>query len=187
MKKGNTSRFLLAALTTALLVSCENDIETINLLTQSPNFANLSGKDVEVIYSDSARVKVQMLTPELKQFTNVERPYLEFPKGMRVFFYDDSSRIESEIVTDYCIYYNEDKLWQAKGNVVARNLKNGNRLNTEELFWDENKALIYSSSYTRIENEDGTFYGQGGFESDQNLTRWTLIGSKGTVNVRDEE
>jgi len=187
MKRKHIIKYCIAALALGALFSCENDIETINLLTQSPDFADLSGKDVEVIYSDSGRVKVQMLTPELKRFTNVERPYIEFPKGLRVFFYDDSAKIESEIVTDYTIYFDKEKLWHAKGNVIARNLKNGNRLNTEELFWDENKEFIYSNTYTRIENEDGTFYGENGFESDQNLTRWTLKGSRGTVNVKDEE
>lgn len=172
----------------ALLFSaCENDIERINLFTDEAETPKLKGSNIEVIYSDSARVKVQMLAPTYEQFSDIERPYMEFPDGLEVYFYDDSLKIESEIRADYAIYYSEERLWHATGNVVARRLDNGDALNTEELFWDEGQEFIYSNSYTRIQNEDGTFYGKRGFESHQNLSNWQLKGSSGTVNVPDEE
>ena len=117
----------------------------------------------------------------------MERPYDEFPDGLEVFFYDDSSRIESEIRADYTIYYAQEQLWHATGNVIAKQFSNGDQLNTEELFWDEESELIYSNTFTRIQNQDGTFYGKNGFESHQSLDNWQLKGSSGTVNVRDEE
>ena len=73
------------------------------------------------------------------------------------------------------------------GNVVAQRLDNGDALHTEELFWDEESQLIYSDAFTRIQNEDGTFYGKRGFESHQDLSNWQLKGTSGTVNVQDEE
>lgn len=167
--------------------ACENDIEKINRITEGDNYPKVNGTNIEIIFSDSANVKVQILSPELSQFVNVERPYLEFPKGLDVFFYDDSLDITSKIRADYTIYYNEEKFWHATGNVVAQNLENGDQLNTEELFWDEEKELIYSNTFTKIQNQDGTFYGKNGFESHQNLNNWQLKGSSGTVNVRDEE
>jgi len=170
-----------------LSAGCENDIERINMLTDETVMPKLEGSNVEVIYSDSATVKVQILAPSFRQFSNIERPYMEFPDGIEVYFYNDSMEIESEIRADHTIYYPEEGLWQASGNVVARRLDNGDALNTEELFWDEEKHLIYSNTFTRIQNEDGTFYGKRGFESDQDLSNWQLKGSSGTVNVQDEE
>lgn len=171
----------------AVLTACENDIERINLLVDDARTPKLTGTNIEVIYSDSAKVKVQILAPAYRQFTNVERPYMEFPEGIEVFFYDDSMRIESEIRANYTEYFTEERLWHATGNVVARRFDNGDALNTEELFWDERKELIYSDAYTRIQNEDGIFYGKRGFESDQNLTNWQLKGTSGTVNVQNED
>ncbi len=78
-------------------------------------------------------------------------------------------------------------LWHATGNVIARRLDNGDALHTEDLYWDEEAKLIYSDAYTRIQNEDGIFYGKRGFESHQSLTNWQLKGTSGTVNVQDEE
>ena len=170
-----------------LLAGCENDIERVNMLTDETKIPKAKGTNVNVIYSDSARVKVQVLAPSFQQFPDVEKPYMEFPDGLEVYFYDDTMTINSEIRADYAIYYSEERLWHATGNVVARRLDNGDALHSEELFWDEGAQLIYSDAFTRIQNEDGTFYGKRGFESHQNLSNWQLKGTSGTVNVQDEE
>lgn len=85
------------------------------------------------------------------------------------------------------MYYTDDKLWEARGNVFAHNKETNEKLNSEELFWDENQKLIYSNSFSRIETEDGTFYGQDGFESNEKFTKWKLKGSRGTVNIKEEK
>lgn len=145
------------------------------------------GEDIEVIYSDSSMVKVQLYAGKLLQYNNAEKPYSEFPEGLTVHFYDDSLRVESEIRADFAHYNHEEKLWHATGNVVARNLKTGERLDSEELYWDEEKETIYSNTFTRIQNENGTFYGENGFKSNQSMTQYTLIGSRGVVNLQDDE
>lgn len=171
-----------------LLFSCENDIEKIKSLTDPSELPNVYAKKVEIIYTDSSDLQMILEAPSIKQFSKEvdRRPYIEFPDGIHVKFYDDSMKIESEITANYAIYYQDDKLWEAKGNVVAHNIEKG-RLNTEVLFWDENKELIYSNSFSRIETEDGTFYGQDGFEANQRFTKWRLKGSSGTVKIKEEE
>lgn len=176
-----------AAGTLLFTAGCENDIERVSLLTESTEIPRVEGTNIEVIYSDSAKVRVQIIAPSFREFTHAEKPCMEFPEGLQVYFYDDSMKIESDIRADYTIYYPDERLWHATGNVVARNLENGDALNTEELFWDEGKKRIYSDAYTRVQNEDGTFYGKRGFESHQDLSNWKLKGSSGTVNVQDEE
>ncbi len=170
-----------------LLLGCENDIERINMLTDQTETPILKSKNIEVIYSDSARVKVHIIAAEYQSFPDVDPPYDEFPEGMEVYFYNDSMKIESEIRSDYTIYYPKEQLWHATGNVIARRLDNGDALYTEELFWDMEKEIIYSDSYTRVHNEENILYGKRGFKSHQNLSNWQLIGSSGTINVQDEE
>jgi len=170
-----------------LLSACENDIERINMLTSETEMPTVNGTNVKVIYSDSARVKVQILAPEYQSFPESKRPYMEFMKGLEVFFYNDSLEIESEIRADYAIYYTEEGLWQATGNVEARDFENGDNLQTEELFWDEEAKLIYSNVYTRVQNEDNILYGKGGFEAQQNMDNWFLKGTSGEIVVPDEQ
>lgn len=173
---------------TVLLSACENDIEKINLFTgDSGDYPDIVGSNIDVMYSDSGKVKVQMQAKELKQYHNAEKPYSEFPEGLIVYFYDDSLNIESELSADYAIYHNEEKLWHARGNVVAKNLDNGYRLDSEEMYWDEEKEEIYSNTFTRVINENGTFYGKDGFRSNQTLTKYKLIGvTNSEINIEDE-
>ncbi|MCF8346513.1 MAG: LPS export ABC transporter periplasmic protein LptC [Bacteroidales bacterium] len=187
MSNSCQARLFIIVIFALSLTACENEIEKINLLNTTSEYPDMIGEDIETIYSDSAKVKVKMVAPELRQFNNAEKPYSEFPQGMKVTFFNDSLEIESVIHANYAIYYNDDKLWHATGNVVAENYATGERLDSEELFWDEEKEEIYSDSYTRIVNENGTFYGQKGFRSNQSLTDYTLIGSKGVVNINEDE
>jgi lipopolysaccharide export system protein LptC len=182
----NIKKLLLFAGVSLLLFSCENDIEKIQSIGDKSELPDVSAKKIEIIYSDSAKTEMRLTADEVKRFSNVERPYMEFPKGIYVEFFDDSLDIESLIRADYAIYYTEDKIWEARGNVVANNLANQEKLNTEELFWDENDKSIYSNSFSRIENPDGIFYGEKGFESNQKFTKWRLKGSRGTVNFKDQ-
>jgi LPS export ABC transporter protein LptC len=168
------------------LSSCENEIEKINSLTGNNMLPEVSGRNFEIIYSDSGRIRVRILAPEIVKYSQAEPPYIEFPRGMKAYFYDDSLKIESVIEAGYVKYFEAEKLWEAKNNVESRNLKKGEQLNTEHLFWNQEKKTIYSNTSSRIVTEQGTFYGEKGFESNQDLTKWKLKSSKGTVNVKNE-
>lgn len=180
-------KLLLFAGVSFLIFSCENDIEKIQSLGEKSEQPEVAAKKIEIIYSDSAKVEMRLTADEVKRFSHVERPYMEFPKGIYVEFFDDSLQIESLIRADYAIYYTDEKVWEARGNVVANNIAKQEKLNTEELFWDENDKTIYSNSFSRIENPDGTFYGDEGFESNQKFSKWRLKGSRGTVNLKDQQ
>lgn len=171
---------------TALFFSCENDLEKIRTITSVDNFPDGSGKRYEILYSDSFRVQVRILAPEIERYSRVEEPYIKFPKGMTAYFYDDSLEIEAYIKAKDVVYFQKDQLWEAKNNVEARNLHNGSQINSEHMFWDERRRMIYSDTRSRIVNDDGTWYGENGFEARQDLSWYRLKKSKGVVTIRDE-
>lgn len=169
-----------------MLISCENDIEVIKQITNPDVLPELTGTNVEIWYSDSAKLKVRIVTPQLDRYLkDASKPYMEFPKGIHVYFYNDSMRVHAEISARYAIYKETEKLWEARNNVVVINTK-GERLNTEQLFWDEVKEKIYSSSYSLITTPDGENIGEKGFEARQDFTEWRLNRSRGKLKFRDE-
>ena len=182
-------RFLLPALLITLVLgffSCENDMDKIRTVTLMDQMPNAAGKQYEILYSDSFRVKVRILAPEIQRYATIEEPYIEFPKGMTAYFYDDSLDINAYIKAKHVIYLENKYLWEAKNDVEARNLDNNSQINSEHMFWDEQRDLIYSNTYSRIVNEDGTFYGDQGFEAKQDLSWYRLKKSTGVVNLKDE-
>jgi len=147
----------------------------------------LAGTDVEILYSDSAKLKVRVLTPLTNRFRKSDnKPYMEFPKGIHVYFYDDSMRVNAEVSSKYAIYRESTRIWEAKNNVVVVNVE-GDKLNTEQLFWDENKKIIYTDQFSKVTKPNGEILiGRKGLTARQDFTNWRFIGASGTL-VRDED
>ncbi len=168
------------------IVSCKNDIETINALNNEIKLPDQSGFDIEITYTDSGRIQGKIYAPEVNKYDRGEEPYVEFPKGMKVIFYDSLERPNSYIKANYAIYFEKKQLWEARNQVVAENQANHDKLETEQMFWDQKEERIYSEKFTRLTNADGISYGEGGFESRQDMTKWRLKGSSGTLNVSND-
>jgi LPS export ABC transporter protein LptC len=169
------------------MFSCKNDIETINALTSELNLPDQSGFDFETSYTDSGRLVGKIIAPEVNHYGRKEEPYFEFPKGMKVVFYDVTGNPESTIQAKYAIFYEKTEIWEARGQVIAENPRTGEKLETEQMFWDRKAEKIYTEKFTKLTNADGVFFGENGFESRQDLSKWKLIGSTGTVNVLDDQ
>ena len=139
-------------------------------------------------YTDSCRLQVIFRAPEMERYERPEEEaYREFPKGIEVLFYDKQEHLQSRITAKWAKYFENQQLWVARDSVVARNVQTNEELTTEELFWNHEKKIIYSHVFTKIVNPDGVYYGEKGFESDENFDNYKLIGSSGTVNVKDEQ
>lgn len=168
------------------LISCTNDIETINALTNEVDLPDVSGFNIEISYTDSGILKGKILAPEANDYSRNEDPYTEFPKGIKVIFYDKSGNPQSYIQANYAILYKKKQLWEGRNQVLAENPEKGEKLETEQIFWDQNEKLIYSEKFSTITNKDGVFYGENGFEARENLSKWWMRGYKGKVNISDE-
>ncbi|HLF35426.1 MAG TPA: LPS export ABC transporter periplasmic protein LptC [Cyclobacteriaceae bacterium] len=138
--------------------------------------------NVETLYSDSSVVRLKLNAKKQLEFDNNDR---EFPEGIHFEIYDTDGSLSSIISSDYCYYYHETDLWRALRNVVVRNVKSGDQLNTEELFWEQKKELVYTSKFVRIETEDEILMGEG-LRAKQDFSWWTILNGKGTI-VLDEE
>jgi len=169
-----------------LLFACKNDIAKINELTKDVVVPNMEMTDGRIVYTDSGKVKLIVLANEIKRFDLPKEPYTEFPKGINVTFYNSLGLQTSKITANFAVYYMDIELWEAKGNVIALNEK-GEELHTEQLFWKQSEGKIYSNEFTKIISPDGVFVGDNGFESNQDFSRWRLMRSKGSVNVKDNE
>ena len=166
--------------------SCErSSIEKINQLTSELDTPSVSLKETEVIYSEGALVKNKLISKEVNRYINTEEPYIEFPKGLYVEFYDSLQHVTSFIKANYCIYDEKKEIWTAENDVVSVSTE-GDTLNTEYLIWNQNTGKIYSDRYVRITNEDGVIHGKG-FEANQDLTNWKIKQTSGTISVENEK
>jgi LPS export ABC transporter protein LptC len=134
--------------------------------------ASITAKVSEIIYTENGHVKLKVIAPITKYYQSREDPHTEFPEGITVYTFSDSMEIESELTAKYANYFEKKGLWSASNNVVAKNSK-GETLNTEQLFWDQNKKIIYTDEMVKITTTDGVQYGQG-FLSDESFSSWEI-------------
>jgi LPS export ABC transporter protein LptC len=157
---------------TMLLYSCKTDIERIQELAEREKQPSVIAKNIEIVYTENGIVKVKIFATESLYFQFAEEPYNEFPQGIIVTNYTDSLTIDSKLTSNYAIYYEKKKLWNARYDVVAVNSR-GQVLNTEQLFWDEEGKRIYSNDMVKITSENDVVFGQG-FESDERFDNWVI-------------
>ncbi len=165
------------------LVSCENDLEKVKLYSKGMNSPHESAKNIKILYSDSARIEVELTSPLLNHY-DTENPYIEMPKGFNAIFYNDKLEVKSKLNADYGIRYERDQRMEAKKNVTVINEK-GEKLNTEHLIWDERKGKLYSDEFVKITTRDEIIFGNG-FEANQDFSKYKIFNIKGTISLNNE-
>lgn len=165
-----------------LLFSCSNDLETIKEISiqNQSSFPVETIKYCEIIYSDSSKVRVLLNAAVMNRY-NDEKNYLELKDGLRVQFFDEKGKKESELLSDYAIIDEENDIMQAEKNVVVRNV-NGDVLETETLNWSQKKQEIFTDDFIKITTQNEVIFGQG-LVSNQNFTKYTINKIKGTISI----
>lgn len=150
MKRRDPIRLSVALLFLAgaiLLFGCkgkksakEEDVQ--NMMTQQ-------SENLRLVYSQNGNLSYRFETPLLERYELAREPYMEFRKGVKVETYNDTTHlVESTLTANYAIFLENQQLWEAKGNVVATNAQ-GQKLETEQLFWNQKSKRIYSNVVQR--------------------------------------
>jgi LPS export ABC transporter protein LptC len=139
----------------------------------------------EIIYSDSARVRVRVTGPSMTYFTDEASPRQEFKEGVRVFFYDENQIQQSVLSGKYAIREERARKVTVRDSVVWESVTDG-KLETSELIWDEVSNVIRSTKFTKITRKNEIIYGFN-FETDDKLTHWRILSPKGSMQVQDLE
>jgi len=177
---------LLAFILLIMLSSCENDVETVNILSAPDTLPAEIIHDMEVIQSEHGKVQFILTSPLLERYEGKD-PYIEFPEGVKIVFYDSLQIIKSELTANWGISWEKRKVMEAKNNVVVINHETQEQLDTEHLVWNQNDKLIYSEVFVKITTPDKTIYGENGMEADEEFNSWKLKKVKGDIIVDKDE
>ncbi len=164
----------------AMFFSCKGDLQTIQSLTQKDESPIESGLDIELIHSSHARTRLVLKAPRMDRYAG-EKNYVEMPEGITVVFYDSLMNVTSTLTANYAINYLLEEKFEARNNVEVVNEAN-EKLNTEQLIWDQRKGIIFTEKFVKITTGDEVLYGEG-MESDERFTNWRIIQSRGTIMV----
>lgn len=166
------------------LSSCgEDDLKKAAKLSKKISLDTTRTTAVEIIYSDSAKVKAKGFAPVLDKIMPSSGAILqEMPKGVKIEFLDDSLKITGSITSDYAIMKEVEKLTIFKKNVVVIN--QNMTFNTEELIWDQNKQMFFSPKGI-VTQPDGSFANAENFSAPQDFSYYKTGSGYGETYVKE--
>lgn len=138
-------------------------------------------ENLSIVMSENGLKSYHFETPLMEGYTLARDPYREFRKGIKITMFeeDSTSNDAATLTANYAIFYENRKLWEAKGDVVVIQT-NGRRLYTQQLFWNQSTHRIYSNVDSRIVDGDEMTDCEG-FESDEEMTQWKYRKLKGVT------
>jgi len=163
------------------LSSCENNMNTVTLITSKDKTPQEVEENASIFYNDSAKTKFHLTAKRIEDYGGQEDPHVIFPKGIHIDFYDDSAHVNGQLDAEYAIRHDNIKMMEADNNVRIVNRK-GEKLNTEQLFWDEAHHKIYTNKYVTIQTAKQIIYGDG-LVSNEDFTQYKITNIRGTIQL----
>jgi LPS export ABC transporter protein LptC len=166
-------------------VACENDLRDVEeVSSKKVSLPVDKSTGVEIIYSDSAKVKAKLITPELLHY-KTQNPYYEMKRGVTILFYNAALKENSRVIADEGIRRENEKRVELRHNVVATN-ERGEVFKSDELIWDEAKKKFTSSKMVSVTSDGNTIYGTS-FWANENFSYYEITQSTGDLSLTDKQ
>jgi LPS export ABC transporter protein LptC len=178
---------IVIATAIAMFFSCKNSTKQVRDFLAEKNMPIGIAKDAFHVYKDSGVITSKLITPLLLDFSNRKKhPYNEFPEGIKIINFENKGKDSVTVTGDYALSYTKTSISEIKGNVVVINHTENTRLETTQLFWDQNTKYFFSEKKFILIKLKDTTRGYG-FESKENLSKWISKNVTGDFDIKENE
>jgi LPS export ABC transporter protein LptC len=167
------------------LSSCKNDPDEIAALVTKNTIQEDKAKDVTILYSENGQTKVRMFAKEFIRNEVAKPPFVDMKHGLKVEFFNDSLIVNSTLTAKYARYYEKQGNVLIRDSVVVVN-KKGERLETEELIWNQNVKKIYTEKFVKVHTPTQIMFGNG-LEANEDFSWYVIKNPTGIVQVDKAE
>ena len=161
------------------LISCTNDPRVVQEFVSDKQQPIEQIKGAELLHTENGKVKVRVLANSIERFQNIQ-PALIFSDHLEVYFYNDSSQLQSTLMADYASIDEMKNIMMAQNNVILIS-GDDKKLETDELIWDEKKKTIYTDKKVKITTGKEIVYGEG-FTSTPDFKQYSISKIHGTFD-----
>ena len=174
------------AFTAITMSSCKKEKEHIApAINDRDSVSMMVTYGVNTLISDSGVMKYRIVAEEWEVNTVRVPSRWIFNKGLFMEQFDQKFHIEAYVQSDTAFYYDQQRLWELRGNVSIRTV-DGLRFTSQELFWDQQRREFYSHMYSHLVTPERTLQGTY-FRSDEQMTKYRVTNSKGSFESEDFE
>lgn len=152
-------KVILPLVVTLFFISCEsnfNEVRKINITELNPVG---EAQDFDLKYTDSGKIKAVLISPQMLDYSHLEFPYTEFPKGIKVTIYDENGN-QSFVTSKYAISYSSSNLIDLRGQVTIIT-HDGKKLETEQLYYDQQNEWFFTQKPYKFTDRGNVINGEG--------------------------
>lgn len=154
--------FLFSAfivLAASIAIGCESNFKEVQKNDFSEFVPSGDADAINLKYTDSGRIKSILVSKKMLDYSSVDFPFTEFPKGVDVTIYDNKEN-RTFIRSDYAISYKETSIIDLQGKVKITS-EGGQILETEQLYFDQKNQWFYTEKKFKLTDGKGGSEGQG--------------------------
>ncbi len=177
------SGLVLLFLSGTVLTGCKNDLSKLPPDVNVKDLDNDRATDVTYIFSENGIVKGRLHTKNFVGNDKSKPPYMDFLNGVKLELFDDSMRIKSTVTAKNARYYTQERNIIARDSVVVKNSK-GEKLQTEELIWNQKLERFYTEKFVRITYKNEISWGDG-LEANQDFSWFRIKKQRGAIPVEN--
>jgi LPS export ABC transporter protein LptC len=153
-------------------VGCENKtLPAVISTDDSRKLPQQESWNSTIVVSDSGRISAIIVAGYIR-VTELNRQ-TQMSQGVKVRFFDREGRQTSILTSDEGTVDEGTNNLEARKNVVVTS-SDKSKMITEQLFWDNQRQLIYTPAYVQITSVKDKLQGHG-FESDQSLRNYRIF------------
>lgn len=168
-----------------MLFSCQNRLNEVRIWEQETNEPQTVGEGINLFYTDSGKVKANLRSPKMLDYTNLDFPYREFPDGLEVDFFDENNQ-KNTVIADYGIIYQQTHLVDLQGNVKITT-SDSTILNAQQLYWDQKKEWVFSDIPYTINMNNGALNDGKGFDANENFDKFISRSNVGIQYLEEND
>lgn len=180
----NSIKHIILNIVTTVVVtmffSCQSNLDKVSKIGVSENEPIGVAEDINLKRTDSGRVVANLISPKMLDFSNRDFAFNEFPDGVHLDLYDDSSN-KSTVDADYAIVYDKTGLIDMQGNVVLAS-HNKDTLYAEQLFYDQEREWLFTNQPVTFRTGKDVINGNG-FDSDINFKQAQVLEIDGIITL----
>lgn len=144
--------------------------------------ASVVTKNVTITFSDSSKIISQISAPLRKDYLS-ENSYSDFTEGITLILYDNNQLPATTLKANYGRILQKTGMLSVKGNVELTS-KNGGRLLTEELIWDNKSKMIKTGKPIQIIDNKRMLTGQG-LIADEKFENYQILLPTGVITIAE--
>ena len=163
-----------------MFFSCESDIQKVKKLNETSFIPTGEADSLNLKYTDSGKIKSILLSQKMLDYSNIQNPFTEFPKGVNVTLFDNNGKITT-IVSDYAISYKKTDIIDLQGNVTITS-HDGKKLETSQLYFDQKNEWFFTEKHFKFTDANGGYLQGPGVDFSKDFKIFNMQKSSGQIN-----